>query len=54
MLSSPAKRAAAAFSARRHRYNYRDNSDAEDGDKNFVASPSDDNDDKDISDVEVV
>ena len=30
--SRPAKRAAKASSAIRHRYNYRDNSDAEDGD----------------------
>ena len=29
--SRPAKRAVAASSVRRHRYNYRDNSDAEDG-----------------------
>ena len=29
--SRPAKRAVAASSARRHRYNYRDDSDAEDG-----------------------
>ena len=44
----------AASSARRHRYNYRDNIDAEDGDEEFVASPLDDKYDKDISDVEVV
>ena len=29
-------------------YNYRDDSDAEDGDEEFVASPSDDNNDEDI------
>ena len=30
--SRPVKRSVAASSVRRHRYNYRDNSDAEDGD----------------------
>ena len=52
--SSPAKRAAAPSYARRHRSNYRGDSDAEDGDDNFVASPLDDNDDEDLSDIKVV
>ena len=52
--SRPAKRATAASSARRHRYNYRDDSHAENGSKDFVASPLADNDDEDLRDVEVV
>ena len=35
-------------------YNYRDDSNAEDGNKESVAYTLDDNDDKDFSDVEVV
>ena len=53
-LSRPAKRAVEASSARRHMYNYRDNIDADDDDKEFFASPSDENDDEDLSDVEFV
>ena len=49
--SRPAKRAAAASSTISHRYNYRDNSDAEDGDEDFVASPLAVKDGKDFSDV---
>ena len=44
----------AASSARSHRYNYRDNSGAEDCDKDFVASSRDDNNNEDLSDVKVV
>ena len=51
---NPAKRAAASSSTRRHMYNYRDDSNAEDGNKEYVAYTLDDNDDKDFSDVEVV
>ena len=53
-LLRPAKRAATESSARRHRYNRRDDSDAEDGDEDFVASPLAENNDEDLSDVEVV
>ena len=53
-LLRPAKRAATESSARRHRYNHGDDSDAEDGDEDFVASPPAENNDEDISDVEVV
>ena len=52
--SRPAKRAAVASSARSHRYNYSDNSDAEGGDEDFVTSPLADNDDEYLSDVKVV
>ena len=52
--SSPAKRAVVESSVRRHRYNYRDNSDAEYGGEEFFASPSADKYDKDLRDVEVV
>ena len=54
MLSRPVKRTAAASLVRRHRYNYKDDSNAEDGDEGFVASTPDDIDDEDLSDVEVV
>ena len=49
-----AKRAAEASFARRHRYNYRDDSYAEYGNYEFVTSTPDDKNDKDISDAEVV
>ena len=52
--SRTAKRAVAESSTRRHRYNYRNNIDAEDGNKDFVAYPPADNDDEDLSDVKVV
>ena len=48
------KRSAVASSARRHRYNYRDGSDAEDDKKDSVASPPADNNDDDLSDVKAV
>ena len=44
----------AESSARRHRYNYRGNSDAEDVNWDFIASPLDDNNDKALIDVKVV
>ena len=53
-LSRPTKRSVAASSTRSHRYNYRDDSNSEDGDKDFVASPLSDNYDEDLSYVEVV
>ena len=53
-LSRIAKKVAAASSARSHRYNYRDNSDAEDVNDHFVASPLSENNDKDLSEAEVV
>ena len=52
--SRPTKRAPAASFARRQRYNYRDNSNTEDGDWEFFAYPSAENDDEDLSDVKVV
>ena len=52
--SRPANRAVTASSAIRHRYNYRDNTDAEDGNKEFVASPPDEKYDEDISDAKFV
>ena len=51
---SPYKRVVAASSARRHRYNYRDYSNAEDDNKGIFASPLADSKDKDLSDVKVV
>ena len=52
--SRPAKIAGSESCVRRHRYNYRYDSDEEDGDKDFVASPPADNNFEDISDVKVV
>ena len=52
--SRPAKRDVAASSVIRHRYNYKDGSNVKDGDYEFIASSLADNDDEDLSDVEVV
>ena len=54
MSSRPAKRYAVVSSARRHLYNYRDQSDAEDGAEDLIASTLGDNYGKDLSDVGVV
>ena len=50
-LSRPSKRAATASSARRYRYSYREDSGAEDGNEEFVASPPAENDDEGMSDA---
>ena len=52
--SRPAKRATTTSSSRRHRYNYRNDSGVEDGDKEFFASPLAFKDDEDLIGVEVV
>ena len=52
--SGPAKIAAVASSLIRHRYSYRDDSNAEDGDEDFVAFRPAEKYNKDLSDVEVV
>ena len=52
--SRPAKIAVAAYSIRRDRYNYRYDSNTEDGEEEFFDSPLTDNNEKDLSDVEVV
>ena len=52
--SSPTKRDAAAPSARRHRYSYRDDSNAEDGDEDFTAYPPAEKYDKDLINVKFV
>ena len=44
----------AAYSMRSDRYKYRENSDVEDGNEDFAASLPSDNDDKDLSGVEVL
>ena len=53
-MSRSSKRAASASSERRNRYNYKYDRNAEDSDKDFVASPLADNDDKDIGDIKAV
>ena len=53
-LLRPDKRDGAESSARRHMYNYRDGSNVENSDWEFVVSPPDDNNDKDLSDAKVV
>ena len=52
--SRPANRAAAASFARRHRYNYRDDINAEDIDQESVASRPSDNNDEGLSDAKAV
>ena len=52
--SRPAESFVAASSARSHRYKYMEYSNAKDGDEDFVNFLTDDNNDKDLSDVEVV
>ena len=52
--SMPAKRASAESSVIRHRYSYRGNSDAEYSNYDFDTTPSADNDDEDLSNVEFV
>ena len=52
--SSPTKKDAAASSVRRHRYNYRDDIDAEDGNKDSVTSTPSYNDNEGLSDIKVV
>ena len=52
--SRPTKRYVSAFSAIRHRYNYRDDSNTEDGKEEFISSSPDEKYDKDLSDAKVV
>ena len=52
--SRPNNRTVTASSERRHRYNYRDDNNAEDGKYDFFAYPQSGNNEEDLSDVKVV
>ena len=52
--SRPAKRYSASSSARRYRYNCRDNINTKDGNNKFFTSPPADKYDEDLIDVEVL